>query len=540
MALHPYTWKTKDTLMPGAHGELFQETLPGYRTPEDRMNRPNAQLSTCAHDRPNTKYELDRRLPGLFRYGYARGYNLLSMPKGRIVAIDPHVNQLSFDDKKSWNVLTLANGGNVVKRRTSGDTKQWEPVSGEYTTTAGGEQIYRTGTIDVTGDVTTDPRTGKCVVDSAVRDDYIAANRPIGMITRNEYTRDDNAYNGMAPGAIMTDAMVELPLFALKSKAEVNPWGSIYGNILPGDLVKSDENGRVVVSPLSRPEILATMTAPEIEMERQQVIGQVYQIERDLVPMGAAKYVQWALSDRMNFDQYNPFMWRATNRSDQDINYDSPYGRTGGGAINEATSTTGIDPFEPTGYGYDNTLSDHDMHMLASTARNSDIRMGIEFELENGIPGVSDGYNVFSRQIGPECIGTLRKSDSVNNYHTQFFKLSELNAEKGTLEIAVTDKLKNDLTDDDFTAVTVKSGQTLDPEIEGNKIGECLTVTYMNELQGFLAITVTDKDTFHNSSLSPIDTLNVYARYRKRGLAGVPSFMDWDGCVGRASILLQR
>ena len=34
--------------------------------------------------------------------------------------------------------------------------------------------------------------------------------------------------------------------------------------------------------------------------------------------------------------------------------------------------------------------------------------------------------------------------------------------------------------------------------------------------------------------------LYVYAKYNKRGLAGVPTFMDWDGCCGFISVLLQR
>ena len=34
--------------------------------------------------------------------------------------------------------------------------------------------------------------------------------------------------------------------------------------------------------------------------------------------------------------------------------------------------------------------------------------------------------------------------------------------------------------------------------------------------------------------------LVVNLKYKKRGLNGVPTFMDWDGCVGSAKILLQR
>ena len=540
MALYPNgRFTTKETLMPGSRGEYIHLNIPGHRNNDKYLMKPNVQLSTNKHDVPNVKYDLDMRLPVCFRYGLGIGYNQIVVPKGRIMALDPHVNQLDFDDKKSWNVLTLANGGNLVKRRTSGDTNQWEPVTGEYETTVGGEKIYKTATKLPVEDIGTDVLTGKVTVNGKVTDDYIAGNRPIGIILRNEYTRDLDAQNGMIPGAILTDAMVELPVFTDKEKAEANPWGSVYGNLLPGDLVKSDENGRFVVSPLSRPEILANMTAGQIEIERQQLVGQVYAIQRDLVPAGAARYVQWALSDRMNFDQYNPYLWRGTNRRGEDVNYDSPYGRNGGGAINQNISTTGTDPFQPTGYGHDNTMSDHDLHMMASTARNSDIRMGIEFELENGIPGVSDGYNVWTRTIGPERIQGLRKADSVDNYIPTYAKTSELNIEKGTIEIAITDKSKKELTDTDFVSVTT-AGQTLSPSVDGQPIGECVKVTYLNELQGFIKFEICDPKTFHESDISHLQPLNIYVRYKKRGLAGVPSFMDWDGCVGRASILLQK
>ena len=115
MALHPHTNTSKETLQPGARGESFNANLPGYRTAEKRINRTNMKLSASAHDVPNIKWEMDARLPVLFRYGYAYGYNQMVMPKGRIVGIDPNMNQLDYDTHKSYNVLTMANGGDIVK-----------------------------------------------------------------------------------------------------------------------------------------------------------------------------------------------------------------------------------------------------------------------------------------------------------------------------------------------------------------------------------------------------------------------------------------
>ena len=537
MALHPYANSSKDTLQPGARGEIFQSDLPGYRGHEDRINRSNMNLSTSEHDVPNIKWDLDRRLPVLFRYGYAIGYNQLTMPKGRIVAVDPHMNQLDFDTHKSLNVLTLANGGSIVKLRA--DKKQWEPVSGSYVNAAGAEPIYVSNNVNVSAlNIATDASTGKVTVGGAVANDYRPANRPIGIIQRNEYTRDDDAYNGMQPGAVFTDMMVELPLFALKNKAEMNPWGSIYGNILPGDLLKSDENGRFVVSPLSRPEILATLSAAEIEIERQQLIGQVYEVSRDLLPAGAAKYAQWALSDRMNFDQYNPYMWRGNNRKGEDINELTPYAPNGGGAVNNDKQFAGVDPFDPKGYGYDQTMTQHDLHMLASSARKSDLRFSLEHQLDNGIPGLTDGYNAVTRPFGPENVGDIKKAASVDGYVDMFFKTSEVNLEKGTVEIAVTTKTQGDLTPADFTAVTM-AGQGIKPYI-GTAFAatEEIKVKYMEELQGFIVLEVADKAAFHAETITA--PLNVFVKFNKRGLAGVPTFMDWDGCMGVASVLLQK
>ena len=542
MALYPYTRQGKDVLQPGARGEIFQSDLPGYRGNEDRINRSNMQLSTSEHDVPNIKWEFDRRLPVLFRYGYAIGYNQLTMPKGRLCAIDPYMNQLDFDTHKALNVLTLANGGNVVKLRESGEgaNKQWTPVTGEYVTTAGAEKIYKTQTVVPSETIAVDPKTGKVTVDGVVKDNYRPANKPIGVISRNEYTRDDDAFNGMQPGAVLTDALIELPLFALKEKAEQNPWGSIYGNILPGDYLKSDENGRFVVSPLSRPEVLATMSASEIELERQQIVGQVYNVQRDLLPAGAARYAQWALSDRMNFDQFNPFMWRGNNRHGEDINELSPYNKEAGGNVHTTQNMTGKDPFTGTGYAYDQTMTQHDLHMLASSARKSDLRFGLEHQLDNGIPGLTDGYNAFSREFGIENIGDIKKAANVNAYVDMFYKMSEVGIEPGTVKIAISTKQKSELSDSDFTDVRM-AGQKLKAYInDAYTDSEIFEVKYMEEKQGFLVLTVSDPVAFHSSALISDQVLNVYVKYNKRGLAGVPTFMDWDGCEGFASILLQK
>ena len=121
MALQPTRFVGKERLQPGARGEIFQANLPGYRDGADRINRTNTKINVNDHDVPNIKYLLDDRLPVLFKYGYAFGYNQIVVPKGRIMAVDPNTSQLDFDTQKYYNVITLANGGkNVVL-----DGKQW-------------------------------------------------------------------------------------------------------------------------------------------------------------------------------------------------------------------------------------------------------------------------------------------------------------------------------------------------------------------------------------------------------------------------------
>ena len=531
---------SKTTLQPGARGEIFQQTLPGYRNKEDRINRSNTNISMADHETYNIKYDLDRRLPVLFRYGYAVGYNQIVIPKGRFVAIAPNMNQLDWDTHKSLNVVTIANGGSIVK--LSEDGKNYETVSGGYVTTADRQKVYLSNDLSKEEEVKAlnlgvDDKTGKMTVNGVVTDEYRPANRPAGVLIRNEYTRDDNAFNGMQPGSINTDCVIQLPMFLEKSKAEANPWGSVYGNIIPGDLIKSDVNGRFTISPLSRQETLKDLSAAQIEIERQQLVGQVAEVSRDLVPAGAAKYAQWALSDRMNFDEFNPYMWRGNYRKGEDVNEQSPYMPGGGGAVNgNKDFQPGVDPFHPTGFGYDNTMSQHDLHMLESSARKSDLRFGLEYQMENGIPGLTDGYNAVTRPYGPENLGTLNKASSEAAYVPMNFKTSQVNIEGGTLKLAVTTKTKEELKDQDFVQIS-KAGQKLNVHNAGEDLGAVLTVTYINEKQGFFVIEVTDKRAFHAADLT--SPLNVYAKFNKRGLAGVPTFLDWDGCTGYASIIMK-
>lgn len=545
MALQPNSFQGQERLQPGARGEIFQVNIPGYRDGADRINRTNNKLNTNAHDVPNIKYEFDRRLPVLFRYGFAWGYNQIVIPKGRLVAADPYMDLVDFDMHKAHNTLTIANGGTPVRIRKSGDVyrndagdasalvstagqgqgihgvgKEWTPVIGQEDayTKLSYRPFQNGGPLSqlATAGLKVDEATGRIVAadGTALAEPVRPGNVPLGILSRNEYTRNDDAYNGIMPGAVMTDAMVEMPWFAYKDKAENNPWGSAYGGLFPGALVKSDENGRFVVSPLSFAEAeVATMNMMEYELERQQVVGQVYSVNNDLLPEGAAKWATWALSDRLLFNEFNPAVWRQNNREGEDAINNSPYNSEG----------------KYPGYPYDRTIGQHDLHMLASTARSYDNRIPQQYKYENlGIPGLTDGANAVSRQYQPEKVGRINYAGGAE-YVDMYFKTAEVSLEKGSLEISLGEAAFAPCTVG--AALTAKLGTATDTFVK---------VKYADELQGIIVLEVSDKAKADAFLAAATAGLQVRLQYRKRGLAGVPTFMDWDGCVGSVKILLTK
>lgn len=573
MALQPNdSFYTKDILQPGAHGEQFVANLPGYRSDEARINRTNNRLSMTAHDVPSIKYDFDDRMPVLFRYGFAYGFNQIVVPKGRIVAVDPNMSTVDFETKVPHNVLTLANGGVPVRLRKDTDKyitvvntaagsgksldivsneasnktvanvgKDWVPLVGM--TNAYTVKLYRpfvkseTQTDDQNQEVTVtsfnsaaaqldtagyevNVETGRVVnktthvVDDTVR----VGNIPIGMIERNEYTRDIDAYNGIMPGPIRTDALVEMPWFAYKDKAENNLWGSVYGLLLPGDLLKSDENGRITKSPLSDPAVVASMDIGEYEAERRQVIGEVYATSKALLPEGSAKWATWALADRLNYEEFNPTVYRQTNRRNEDAINNSPFNSTG----------------EYPGYPFEQGFNNSNLHMLGANLRNGnyDPRMDAEWQYsELGIPGLTDGYNAVVQEMPEMKGGEIHKHDTNVKYIKEYFRLNHVNVIADTLQIKAKDATGTDM----GSWTNCVEGATF---ASGN-----LKVTYVNALMGIVEVEVVESaaDTYSIDSLNANQfPVSVYFKYSKRGLAGVPTWMDWDGCVGSVHVLLTK
>ena len=563
MAIYPNNFTNKDVLSPGARGETFQASLPGYRDGADRINRTNMNLNTNAHDVPNIKWELDRRLPPLFKYGFAYGFNQIVLPKGRVVAVDPYMNTINtemmdgqgvdpntgvaFKMPKSYNTLTLANGGVPVRLREDTDIypaeakyvapdmrgqkvngvgREWIPIVGlekAYDPKAScykpaGERIpseqmedagYKIGEI-----------SGKVELDGVILNNVRPGNVPVGIIQRNEYTRDDDAFNGIMPGAVLTDAMIELPWFGFKDRAEQNPWGSAYGDLYPGALVKSDENGRITISPLSYPEQCNNFgVLTEYELERQQVIGQVYSVNRDLLPEGAARWATWALADRRNFRDFNPDEYRKTNRNGED------------NTMNSAYHTTGEYP----GYPYDSTVLEHDLHMLESNRPYSG-RMPDQYQFDNlGIPGLTDGKNAVKRVFPWQDAVTVSEDKNATEYVDVYMRVSEVDVENLMIKIDDGDAVAC-IKD---AVVTAKSGD-----------GEAKTfavVKFADALQGLVVLSIRDAAVANEymeakkaADPAAAAAFTVKFKFEKRGVSGVPTFMDWDGCMGSVKILLTK
>lgn len=483
MALQPYSFSSREVLQPGARGDMFQNNgIPGHRTDDQRINRTNNSLIVSEHDTLNIKYVMDPRLKPLFRYGWAYGYNQIVIPKGRIVAADPHLTVMDTETQHFFNAVTLANGGKVVELQ-EGNT--WKEVS----------DTFNVNTLN--GKDQSKPET--------LRD----ANLPLGMLGRNEYTRNADAFNGIMPGPIWTDKLVDLPWFEQKDKAEGNPWGCVYGELKPGHKLKADANGRITISPLSfpkdnKPKGMANMTAAEIEAERQQVIGTVYATDKSLLPEGAARFAQWSLEDRRNFSDFNPQIWPNSGRAGEDFVTNPP--------------TAYQSDFTYPGYPYDKNYISNDLHMLASSREGAfDPRLDEAMRLDRGIPGLMDGGNHAAQELGKGetltishvIVGKEASEDEM------ILRLPDTALESAKVKIGSGDAVS--ITDN--ATITVGSAQ--------------FTVVYADMHKGLFAIKQT-----RGGGDGQAQPVNI--SYKKKGLiAGMPTMVDWDGCVGTASILLQ-
>lgn len=477
MSLQPYSFSSREVLQPGARGEAFKNAgFPGHRTNDDRINRTNNALLMNEHDVLNIKYAMDPRLKAMFRYGWAYGYNQIVMPKGRIVAADPYLTVMDTDTLHYFNALTLANGGKDVELDLSKGFAAWKEAEEAFVADIDGKHK---------GDK---------------KETLRPANKPLGIMGRNEYTRDVDAFNGIMPGPIHTDALVDMPWFIDGEKAEGNPWGSIYGAVKPGDLVKADVNGRMTISPLSIPKKVEAMSIAEYEAERQQVVGQVYSTDKSLLPEGAARFAQWALSDRKNFNDFNPYIWPNSNRAGEDFVTNPP--------------TMLQSDFTYPGYPYEKNYISNDLHMLASSREGAfDPRLDEAHRLDRGIPGLTDGQNAVTKEYG--------KGETLTITH-----LTAAEELTGASEMMLR------LPETDIESAKIKIGDSAAVSIVANAIVGEFTIQYVDLHKGLISVIQTSEG---DGTSKPVNI-----SYVKRGMAGVPTYLDWDGCQGVVSVLLQK
>ena len=521
MALQPKNFTSQEMLQPGARGEMFvNNDFPGYRGQGDRINRTNNQMDISAHDVLNNKHGLDPRLPSIFRYGWAYGYNQIVIPKGRLVAADPFLMVLDTETMHFFNAITIANGGKDVI--LDADGKSWRALEGgDGTVSKEAADLSETG--------------GFLKLNGKKANNVRPANVPLGVLERNEYTRSVDAYNGIMVAPIHTDCLIELPLFEDAAKAKLNPWGSVCGDIKPGDLVCSDENGRFIKSPLSDPAKVAGMGIAEYEAARRQIVGEVYATDRSLIPEGAARYAQWALDDRMKFNDFNPYEWPQNARDGEDFVTNPP--------------TAYQSDFRYPGYPMERGFLSHDLHMLASTRDGMyDPRFDEANRLDRGIPGLTDGYNAVQKAYdskkgvddialageAAKKIGVFRAiADEAFLDDPDRFRYLMRMQEKAM------EKVRIDLVDE--VAATSVAHIVLDrplgkqdtPAVFEGTDGAKFEVVYADLHKGLVEI-------HQKAVLGEVKDLAIKVAYVKRGQAGVPTNLDWDGVVGTAIILMNK
>ena len=104
-----------------------------------------------------------------------------------------------------------------------------------------------------------------------------------------------------------------------------------------------------------------------------------------------------------------------------------------------------------------------------------------------------------------------------------FFRAIDVNLEHGSLQISV-------------------AGEAYAPCTVGAALcGGAFTVKYANELQGIVVLEVADKAKA-DALLQPLGVAGaeVKLKAKKRGMAGIPTFLDWDGICGSVKVLLTK
>jgi hypothetical protein len=311
------------------------------------------------------------------------------------------------------------------------------------------------------------------------------ANTPIGVVNANVMKKVDDQLSGMAP-TVVTRKYIKLPLFDNSTHAYANPWGSAYGTLAPGDYVKSDLNGRFV-------------KFVEGTDKESQKVGQVLAIQNYLVPEGAAVWASWALEDKLNTEYYNP---------DETV-----------------PTSTGEYPGYPydKGYGY-------------NELKNPSPRLPLQYELGKGIPGLTDGANVASTTISDQVVDEVPVG-TFETMQNRYMRLKDVNVE--SLQVAVKASFGATVQTSDYADVAdlVAENALKMKDEAGTGTIDLGHLDFADAKAGLLVLAV---DTAASLATANLTKVEILVKYVKRGLAGVPTMLDWDGCTGEVRVLLQK
>jgi hypothetical protein len=152
--------------------------------------------------------------------------------------------------------------------------------------------------------------------------------------------------------------------------------------------------------------------------------------------------------------------------------------------------------------------------MLASSREGAyDPRFDESHRLDRGIPGLTDGANAVVKTYGEGetlTISHLTVAESLEGAQEMMLRLPETNLESAKIKIGESD------------AVSIVANAV---------VGE-FTIQYVDLHKGLVSLVQTKVGDGSKKAVN--------VSYVKRGMAGVPTYLDWDGCQGVASILLQK
>jgi hypothetical protein len=164
--------------------------------------------------------------------------------------------------------------------------------------------------------------------------------------------------------------------------------------------------------------------------------------------------------------------------------------------------------------------------MLASTREGMyDPRFDERHRLDRGIPGLTDGGNVIKKAYGSSMcaadmemagepmliISHVREVDDIEGVAEMMFRLPDVNLIDAKFALG------------EEAAVNI---------VQGAQMGN-FEVQYVDLHKGLFSLKQV-------AAAAEIQELPVKVMYTKAGEAGVPTNLDWDGCVGVVRILLQK